>query len=93
MSSDLSRLDAFHIRCLKRIYTIPPSFASRVSNETVLATSGQKRFSELLGARQVHLYKQIAAMQDNNLIKSLVCESGSNRPRQWLQKRKRGRPM
>ena len=66
LSSDSSRLDAFHIRCLRRIYKIPPSFVSRVSNETVLAISGQKRFSELLGARQVHLYKKISDMHDNS---------------------------
>ena len=78
--------------CLRRIYKIPPFFVSRVSNESVLAIRGQKRFSDLLSARQVHLYTKISDMHDNSLIRSPVCESDSNCPRQWFQKRKRGRP-
>ena len=92
LKSDLSRLDAFHVRCLRRICKIPPSFISRVTNEAVLAISDQKRFSELLQCRQVRLYKKIAALPNTNLIRSLVCEVGSNFPKQWHRKRKRGRP-
>ena len=33
---DRRRLDGFHVRCLRQILKIPPSFVSRVSNAKVL---------------------------------------------------------
>ena len=37
--AEVKRLDGFHCRCLRRIFGIPPSFVSRVSNEDVLSTA------------------------------------------------------
>ena len=92
LKADLSRLDAFHIKCLRRICKIPPSFVSRVSNDNVLAVSGQIKCSVLLHHRQIHLYKKIAGLPSDDIIRMLVCEPDSDSPRRWLQKRKRGRP-
>ena len=92
LKADLSRLDAFHIKCLRRICKIPPSFVSRVSNRSVLAISDQKNFSELLHERQIHLYKKVVDLPTSSLIRFLVCAPNSHFPRQWVQKRKRGRP-
>ena len=92
LKADLSRLDAFHIKCLRRICNIPPSFISRVSNDTVLAISGQIKCSVLLHNRQMHLYKKIARLPNDALIRKLVCELDSNCPKRWLYNRKRGRP-
>ena len=33
--ADISRLDAFHVKCLRCICKIPHSYISRVSNDTV----------------------------------------------------------
>ena len=92
LKADLSRLDAFHIKCLRRICKIPPSFISRVSNDTVLAISAQDRCSTMLQKRQMHLYKKIASLPSSSLIRMLVCECASDNPKRWSQKRKRGRP-
>ena len=38
--AELRKLDGFHARCLRKVYGIPHSQESRVSNATVLATAG-----------------------------------------------------
>lgn len=45
LQADLSRLDAFHVQCLRRIYNIPCSYISRISNRDVLSTAKQRTLS------------------------------------------------
>ena len=86
-----ARIDAFHYQCLRRILRIPPSFISRVSNETVLNLSGQTSMTTLLQNRQKFLYKKIQQLSENDSLKRLVCnESGT--PIDWSRNRRRGRP-
>ena len=40
---------------------------------------------------QVRLYNKIASMDEDSLLRKLVCEPGGNTPRTWHLKRKRGR--
>ena len=92
LSRELRRLDAFHIRCLRCICRIEPSYISRVSNAIVLETAGQAPFSTILRHRQLALYEQTVRMDDDNPLRGLTCEAGSDRPKVWAASRRRGRP-
>ena len=92
LQSDLHRLDGFHAACLRSILKIPCSYISRVSNQHVLERAEQHPLSNLLREHQIKLYKNISRMPESSLLRKLTCESGSDRPRQWAGKRRRGRP-
>ena len=92
LKADINRLDAFHVKCLRRICKIPHSYISRVRNDTVLAVCAQQPLHILLHKRQVHLYKKICDMPIEHFLKVLVYDVENNCPRQWHNKRKRGRP-
>ena len=49
------RIDGFVARCLRRIFNIPHSFVSRVSNAAVLEKAGMKLFTDSLLKHQLHL--------------------------------------
>lgn len=53
-------LDAFQARCLRRILKIPPSYVSRVSNETVLSIAGGCPLSHTLLQSQLLFYGHVA---------------------------------
>ena len=88
----LHRLDAFHCKCLRQIYNIPPSFLSRVSNAEVLQTASETPLSSLFRMRQVSLYNKIVNAADSCHLRRLTCEAGSDRPKVWASRRGRGRP-
>ena len=92
LQADVHRLDAFHVKCLRVICRIPCSYISRITNQHVLEVAGQHPLSELLRDRQQKLYRQIAQSPETSLLKKLTCEPGSDLPRRWAGKRRRGRP-
>ena len=92
LKPELQRIDAFHVRCLRCICRIEPSYISRVSNASVLETAGQVPLSTILRHRQLALYEQIVRMDDDNPLRRLTCEAGSDRPKIWATNRRRGRP-
>ena len=91
LQTDRARIDAFHYQCLRRILRIPPSFISRVSNETVLNLSWQTSMTALLPNRQKLLYKKIQSLPEGDSLKRLVCNEGGT-PMEWSLNRRRGRP-
>jgi hypothetical protein len=92
LQADLQRLDAFHIRCLRKIYGIPCSYISRVSNMVVLQASQQQPLSELIAVRQAKLYQRIVELPEAHVLRKLTCEPNSDQPKQWHLTRRRGRP-
>ena len=48
LQNHLQRIDAFHVKCLRRILHIPCSYRSRISNVTVLDTAGEPLLSVVL---------------------------------------------
>ena len=92
LQDDLSRLDSFHARCLRKICRILPSFISRISNQHVLDVAMQPPLSRTLQERQMKLYSAIAQMPDDSYIRRLICKPGTNLPVTWYSNRKRGRP-
>ena len=92
LQADLARIDAFHVKCLRRIYSIPSSYISRISNRDVMKTASQSTLSSTLAERQAKLYGDIAALPETHVLRRLTCEPGSSEPRQWTIKRRQGRP-
>ena len=66
--ADISKIDAFHCRCLRVILGIPHSMISRVTNATVLETAGSKLLSTTVSSRQLILFGNIAALPDSSMI-------------------------
>ena len=92
LQNHLQRIDAFHVKCLRRILHIPCSYLSRVPNSAVLEVAGEPLLSAVLQKRQVAVYKSIAQMPADHLIRRLVCKPSSDEPRVWTAERRRGRP-
>ena len=92
LQADLCRLDGFHVKCLRQIFSIPSSFISRIPNHEVLKVAGQRPLSSIIHERQVRLYKEIVLLPEQHILRQLTCEPGSSRPRRWSVKRRAGRP-
>ena len=92
LQADRNRLDAFQAACLRKILKVPHAYYSRVSNEEVRAKAKTQPLSADLLDRQTKLYDRIADLPGDNLLRRLVCEPGSRRPKKWYHHRRRGRP-
>ena len=83
LQADRARLDSFHVQCLRSILRIPSAYVSRISNNEVLERAQEPPLSETLRDRQMNLYRKIAALPEDNLLKFLTCEPGTGLPRRW----------
>ncbi|CAE8613094.1 unnamed protein product [Polarella glacialis] len=92
LQSDRRKLDSFHSKCLRKIYGIPHSYISRVSNQAVLDISGATHLSVEFRRRQLFLLHRIAQQPCDSYVKQLTFQSGTCKPVQWNIFRKRGRP-
>jgi len=92
LQADRDRLDSFHAQCLRRVLRIPSSYVSRVSNEEVLERAREYPLSSTLRWRQTALYKKISALPGDNPLRLLTCQPGTDLPRRWAHRRRRGRP-
>ena len=87
-----ARLDAYHVRCLRRIQNVAPSYYSRVPNKDVLLAARSQAMSNTLLCRQLVQFGKIARMGDSALERQLLFQPGSVLPNVWPGKRPRGRP-
>ena len=81
LAADRKRLDSFHVRCLRRICKIMPSFISRVSNQQVLITAHEHPLGEVLRERQVKLYTSVMLLGEDSFLRRLICEAGTDLPK------------
>ena len=91
--AERSRLDGFHCKCIRRIFNIPHSFISRVSNAEVLAIAKVCPLHHTLLKHQLLMYGKIALRPDSDPIRSFVMLPSSSEPLQSTIKRRRGRPL
>ena len=93
-AAEMRRLDAFHVRCLRRILKIAPSYYSRISNKSVLEQAGAKQASSMLLARQLLCMGNLARHSDTHTLRQTVFQTGQTRfsPKVPVGRRKRGRP-
>ena len=93
-TSEARRVDAFHVRCLRKILKIPPSFYSRVSNTTVLEQAGANTASSALLERQLIWMGKLALRNDDDALRQSIFQARADRkaPKLPEGRRRRGRP-
>ena len=91
-TAEVRKLDAFHNRVLRKILHIPPSYYSRVSNQTVLEWAGQAALSQTLLKRQLLHMGRIARRPDEDVLRRSIFADGTFLPTSPTSNRKRGRP-
>jgi hypothetical protein len=90
--ADRRKLDGFQNRCLRVIWGIKLSYVSRVSNKTVLETTGQRPLTVLLQKQQLLSYGKVARQSDDNPMRAATFGRGSLRPAVDIYVRKVGKP-
>ena len=91
LKADRMRLNAFQCYCMRRIFHIPPSFISRISNADVLGRAGVQPLSTLIENRQRQLFHKIQWHVPSAFSKLLVSDR-LGQPKDWCDRRGRGRP-
>ena len=86
------RVDGFQARCLRRIWGVPPSYISRISNKTVLDRASQRPLTRLLEKEQLLLYGRAARAAEDSIMRSSTFCPGSLRPACDRYVRRVGRP-
>ena len=89
---ELARLDAFHVKCLRKITRIPHSYISRISNNTVLERASSTKLSRTLLRRQLELLAHVARKPDADPVRMSVFKPNTVDLKDRAFKRKRGRP-
>ena len=93
-TGEAQKVDAFQIKCLRRILKIQPSFYSHVTNSSVLQKAGARPMTLLLLERQLKWLGKIARRHDSDILKQSIfgTSGGPLQPREPAGPRKRGRP-
>ena len=92
LKGDMQRLEAFNVRCLRRICRIPCSFVSHISNEENMRMAGRPPLAHLLEKSQVNFFHKIESSNEDDVLRQLTLCPGSNVPIVWSTARRRGRP-
>ena len=90
--ADRRKLDGFQNRCLRSIWGIKPAFVSRVTNKSVLETTGQRPLTVLLNKQQLLLYGRVGRQSNDHPMRSATFAPGTLRPAVDVYIRKVGRP-
>ena len=77
---------------MRRIFHIPASFVSRVSNASVLKTAGMKPFSQQLLKHQLHLLRKVAIQEAGHPMRKDTFADASLIPQIGRYVRRIGRP-
>ena len=75
---EIQTLNTFHVRCLRRILKIAPSFYSRSSKQTMLDQAHSRRIRRVLRERQLKISGTLFRRSDEDVMSS-TC---SHPPRQ-----------
>ena len=67
----MKKLDAFHVRCIRKILRISPAFISRVTNKFVLQKMCALPLSQVLHARQLPFFGIIFRLPDHNALRQI----------------------
>ena len=89
---ELARLDAFYVGCLRKIWGIPHSMLSRVSNHSVLRTARQAPLSKSFLQQQLCLFGRLAGLPAASTLRKQVFCDFSAEPLPLASPRRRGRP-
>ena len=89
--AELRRLDAFYFRCLRRIWKIPHSYFSCISNHEVGVRSNTSPLSLQLLKHQLMLYGRISRLHPTHILR-VRCLCVDLPSPMHVAKRGRGRP-
>ena len=92
LQADRSKLDAFYIRCLRRIHRIPHPMLSHISNQDVLQAAEVVPLSVQLFQQQLQLYGRLYREGADSLVRQIALEDDGCTPKQWQVRRRVGRP-
>ena len=93
----MDKIDAFQIKCIRRILRIPPTFIDRSqTNQTVRDKGSQynvdmTRFSETCNMQKLKLFGHTLRAQHNDPLRQVLFDYGTYSPRTFPTKRV-GRP-
>ena len=90
--AEILKLDAFHHRCLRRIAGIPPSYISRISNETVRNTLQTLPLKNMLLQRQLVYLGSVARRPSGNVLRDCIFNPSEISLRAAGGPRRKGRP-
>ena len=79
-SAELSRIDAFYCKCLRRILRIPPSFVSRVPNSVIYARTGRSPLRYKLLQSQLGLFGHVARLSGEDALRQCLLTQNDVRP-------------
>ena len=91
-AAELRKLNAFHVKCLRRILHISYAYYSRVPNTEVLRQAGLRKLSSILLERQLLLMGDYARRSDQDVMRRSILKAGTAEPNLAQGSRKRGRP-
>jgi len=89
---DLRRLDGFHVRCLRTILGVKPSFISRVTNGKVRSLAARRPLSCAIRHSQLKLLGDVLFSPDKTMLKEVTFQSNTVFPMTDAWVRKVGRP-
>ena len=92
--NEQGKIDALHVRCLRKVLKIAPSYYSRVSNQTVLQQAGARSISNQLLERQLLFLGDLARRENSDILKQSVLDTSTQgfAPKANTGHRRRGRP-
>ena len=70
--SERRRVDGFQNRCLRTIWGMKPSYISRVSNASVLQTTGERPLTCALQRHQLLLFGRVARKPDGHPMRDVT---------------------
>ena len=91
--NNMDKIDAFQIKCIRRILRIPPTFIDRSqTHQTVRDTASQynvdmTRFSETWKIQKLKLFGYILRAQHNDPLRQVLFDYGTYSPRTFPTKR------
>ena len=90
--SERRRVNGFQNRCLRTIWGIKPAYISRVSNASVLQTTGERPLTCALQRHQLLLFGRVARKPDGHPMRDVTFCPGTLHPATDRYVRKIGRP-
>jgi hypothetical protein len=90
--AEQKRLNAFHVKCLRKVLGIRHAYYSHVSNADVLTEAGDKPLFNILLGRQMKLYSRVVQMEDACLQRQVALAPGEAKPAARGGKARKGRP-
>ena len=91
-SAELTKLDAFQAKCLRKIAGVKPSYWSRVSNESVRAKLCCEPLSRMLLQQQLIYFGKLARNPTGDVLRDAVFKPYSYSLCETPGRRRKGRP-